>query len=55
MSANVISLSLPVRDAALRVLEQQGATDLADMLGLTGERVKTTVDARGCAGEVWAL
>jgi hypothetical protein len=25
------------------------------MLGLTGERVKTTVDARGCAGEVWAL
>jgi len=49
------TVSLPVRDAALRVLEQQCAGDLADMLGLTGERVKTTVDARGCAGEVWAL
>ena len=49
------TVSLAVRDAALRALEQQGADDLADMLGLTGKRVKTTVDARGSAGEVWAL
>ena len=47
--------SMAVRDGALRALKQRDAEDLADMLGLTGESIKTAVDARGRAGEVWAL
>ena len=49
------TVSLAVRDAALRALKQQHADDLADMLGLTGKSIKTAVDARGRAMEVWAL
>ena len=49
------TVCLAVRDAAARVLEQQDADDLAEMLGLTGEQIKTAVDARGRAVEVWAL
>ena len=48
------TVSMAVRDAALRALKQRDAEDLADMLGLTGESIKTAVDARGRAGEVWA-
>ncbi|HOW01680.1 MAG TPA: hypothetical protein PLY19_09495 [Rhodoglobus sp.] len=52
------TVSLPTREAALQVLQQQGATDLADMLGLTGpahDHAREITFPDGRTRWVWSL
>jgi len=52
------TVSLPTREAALQVLQQQGATDLADALGLAGpdlDHVREITFPDGQTRWVWSL
>lgn len=52
------TVSLPTREAALQVLQQQGATDLQDALGLTGpahDQAREITFPDGRTRWVWSL